>query len=273
MTVCLSASQRAATERSGIESPSIATRENRESACELKFMVPRHTAAQIREWARNHLLPDGYGSGPAKDQYQITSIYFDTANFDVFHRNGSFARGKYRVRRYGSSGVVFLERKLRTKECLTKRRTSILLSDLERLESPATGEEWPGRWFARRLAARQIRPVCQVGYERTARAAMTQLGPVRLTIDEALRATGVSSVQFSSVPGTAILPDYAIVEMKFTVTMPTMFKLVIEEFALNPIRFSKYRFSAGALELATATSPAPRAEERNLGMGGPVHHA
>src|SRR5688572_2760812 len=94
-------------------SPSTDTRENREFASETKFLVTPAVAEQIRDWARARLAPDPNASGEsndAYDAYQITSLYFDTENFDVFHRKGSFGRSKYRIRRYGESEIAFLER-------------------------------------------------------------------------------------------------------------------------------------------------------------------
>ena len=69
-------------------------------------------------------------AGPHGDEYRITSLYFDTAAFDVLHARGSFGRSKYRVRRYGASEVVYLERKLRKPGLLHKRRTPTPLTDV-----------------------------------------------------------------------------------------------------------------------------------------------
>ncbi|MFO1515199.1 MAG: hypothetical protein U1F83_20255, partial [Verrucomicrobiota bacterium] len=69
-------------------SPSTDSRENREFASEVKFLISLPLAEQIRDWARARLLPDPYAGGEAGDGYQITSLYFDTAQFDVFHRRG-----------------------------------------------------------------------------------------------------------------------------------------------------------------------------------------
>ena len=60
-------------------SPSTDTRENRELATEMKFLVSPALAGQIRTWARQHLSPDPHAGGPAGDGYEITSLYFDTA--------------------------------------------------------------------------------------------------------------------------------------------------------------------------------------------------
>ena len=87
-------------------------------------------AARIRERARQLLSPDPYAGGPSADEYTTTTLYFDTADFAVYSRRGSYRRAKYRIRRYGQSDMVFLERKLRTSDCLTKRRTPVRIEDL-----------------------------------------------------------------------------------------------------------------------------------------------
>src|SRR4030095_15869475 len=145
-------------------SPSTATRENREFASEIKFLISAELAEQVRRWARNALAPDPHAGGQSGDVYRITSLYFDTESFDVFHRNSSFGRSKYRIRRYGDAEIAFLERKLKTKGLLTKRRTIVPIRELPRLvDEPAP---WEGRWFQRRLQLRELVPVCQISYER-----------------------------------------------------------------------------------------------------------
>src|SRR5687767_5763312 len=106
------------------------TRETRASASEIKFVIDPRLAQRIQDWARRHLDADPHGSGPFSDEYDIASLYFDTPDKDVFNRRRSFARAKYRVRRYGSSDVVFLERKLRRPGLLVKRRTVAPLTTL-----------------------------------------------------------------------------------------------------------------------------------------------
>ena len=232
-------------------SPSTDTRENREFASEIKFLVSPVVADQIRGWARTRLSPDPYAGGEDGDGYQITSLYFDTPRFDVFHRRGSFGRSKYRIRRYGQSEVVFLERKLKTHGLLTKRRAMVRQKRLEQLSEPETGPAWAGYWFHRRLLARGLTSVCQIAYHRTARVAMTDLGPIRLTLDENVRAMPAAGLLFSEAQGELILKDQIILELKFRYSMPAQFKYLVEEFALNARPFSKYRQAATALELVT----------------------
>jgi hypothetical protein len=238
-------------------SPSLETHENRAGAWEIKFLIKPAFAEQIRDWARAHLMPDPNAQGAHDDTYRITSLYFDTDQFDVFRRRGSYGRGKYRIRRYGQSDQAFLERKLRTRRQLTKRRSIAELGDLERLAEPEARPDWTGYWFHRRLLVRRLGPVCQVSYERTARVAMTQYGPIRLTLDEDLRARPAGGIWFSAPGGKTICADQLILELKFRCAMPALFKRLVEEFALNSQPLSKYRLAVVALNLANTAAPTP----------------
>jgi len=239
-------------------SPSINSRENREFASEIKFLVAPERAAQILSWARARLSPDPYAGGETGDGYLITSLYFDTAEFDVFHRRGSFGRSKFRIRRYGRGEVAFLERKLKTRGLLTKRRSIVQLDELAQLSEDAAGRDWAGYWFHRRLAARALKPVCQISYQRTARVALTEYGPIRLTLDDNLRARPTEDLRFHEPEGNLILDDRIILEMKFRYAMPALFKYLVEEFALTPKPFSKYRLAASALGLASVPRSDPQ---------------
>lgn len=233
------------------------TREHRPFAAEIKFVVTPDQGDAIREWARSRLTPDPYGSGEGGDRYTTTTIYCDTAAQDVFHRRGSFGRSKYRIRRYATSDMVFLERKLRTKRMLSKRRSLVPIEDLPVLASPADSlsRKWPGAWFADRIATRRLGPVCQVTYDRVARLTATAYGVARLTLDANLRAWPVDGFEFQSGEPKSVLPDRVILEMKFRLEMPAVFKALVEEFRLNPAPMSKYRSAIAALDLATPPSP------------------
>lgn len=222
-------------------------RETRPFASEIKFVIPASRGSQIRDWARANLEPDPYGGGPFNDQYHTASLYFDTSAGDVFHRRGSFGRSKYRVRRYGHASFVFLERKLRKPGILVKRRTIVPLDSVDRLSEPLTDPEWPGEWFHRRLLLRQIKPVAELSYNRIARFARTAEGPARLTLDEDLRAVPVSAPQYSGVEGQLVLPGHMILELKYRQHPPALFKRLVEEFALEPQRASKYRLGMALL--------------------------
>jgi len=248
-------------------SPSLETRENREFAAEVKFLLRPELVPQILDWARGRLAPDPYGGGDAADGYRITSLYFDSARFDVFHRRGSYARSKYRIRRYGHGEVVFLERKLKARGMLTKRRSQAGLDALAALDRPEAGHGWVGRWFHRRLLARALGPVCQIAYDRTARVAMTKSGPIRLTLDRQLQARRATELRFCDAPGVPLVPQYTILELKYLHQTPALFKYLIEEFALEPQPVSKYRLAVAALELTNGvvrSKPCPPQTESAL---------
>lgn len=232
------------------------TREHRAFAAEIKFLVTPDQGDAIRAWARARLTPDPHGDGADADQYSTTSLYFDTPAQDVFHRRGSYGRAKYRVRRYAAADMVFLERKLRTKDLLSKRRALVARADMALLnESPSTWPaRWAGAWFGHRLLARHLAPVCQVAYDRTARQAHTPYGPARLTLDERVTAWPADRIAFQDAVSRPVLIDRVILELKFRVEMPLVFKELVEEFALDPSSLSKFRLSMAALGLATESA-------------------
>lgn len=236
-------------------SPSTDTHETRANAREIKFLLKPELVELIRGWARARLMADPNAQGVYGDTYRITTLYFDTQQLDVFHRWGSYGRGKYRIRRYGQSDQAFLERKLRMRRQLTKRRSLVALDDLERLTETEARPDSTGYWFHRRLRLRRLGPVCQVSYERTARVAMTRYGPIRLTLDVDLRARPASGVWCSAPGGKAFRKDLAILEFKFRYAMPTLFKCLVEEFALSPQAISKYRLAVTTLNLVPAALP------------------
>ena len=218
------------------------TRETRPNALEIKFLVDPDTASRIRERARSLFTADPYAAGPFADEYRTSTLYFDTTDFKVYRRTGSFRRAKHRVRRYGNADLVFLERKLRTADLVSKRRTPVRCDDLPLLSAVSPDTTWEGRWFHERLLLRKLGITCQVGYRRTARVGMSDYGPFRLTIDEDLRGTATTAPEFLDAAGIS-LSENAIIEMKFRAVMPTLLKQLVEEFALQPAKVSKYRLA------------------------------
>jgi SPX domain protein involved in polyphosphate accumulation len=235
--------------------------ESRRYSTEIKFLTSPAQADEIRLWARAHLDRDLHGSGDMGDNYRITSIYYDTDKFDVYHRNRSFGRSKYRVRRYGDSDVAFLERKMKSNKVVCKRRSSVAVDELNRLKNEMLDEDWIGFWFHRRLLARKLKPICQISYLRTARVYMTNYGPVRLTLDQDLKVVAPANLDFSPAQeGMALLPDHIILEMKYNIEMPALFKILIEQFNLSSHAFSKYRLAVKTLGYVKKPSKSGRAE-------------
>jgi hypothetical protein len=213
----------------------------RAATSEIKFLVDPVVADRIRAWARTHFSPDPYGAGDDADEYETCTLYFDTAELDVFGRRGSYARAKYRVRRYGGGDAIFLERKLRKPGMLIKRRIACPLDGLELLDEAYTVQGWIGEWFHRRLLARRLRPVCQVSYRRMARNLDRVDGTARLTLDSGLRVRAIDAAQFSDGSALPFLESQAILELKFGAHLPAICRRLVEEFALSPHNASKYR--------------------------------
>jgi hypothetical protein len=222
------------------------TREIRDNALEIKFEVDALTASRIRERARSLFAADPFAAGPHADEYVTSTLYFDTEDFKVYRRKGSYRRAKHRVRRYSGGDVVFLERKLRTPDLVSKRRTTVRTDDLPLLVAPSPDPSWEGRWFHERLLLRRLGVVCHVTYRRTARVGVSDAGPFRLTIDEDLRGSATNVPEFHAADGIS-LTDSAIVEMKFRAAMPAVLKQIVEEFALRPSKVSKYRLAIEAV--------------------------
>lgn len=225
-------------------------------AAEWKFSLDLETAAAVRQWARARMRPDPHGGGADGDRYAITTLYLDTAGFDVLARTGSYGRGKYRIRRYGAAPGVFLERKLKNHGRVGKRRTLVSVDQLAELDAARARSDWAGAWFHRRILSRALRPVCQIGYARTARMGLTEDGPIRLTLDEDLRVVPASGFAFESM-GDAwpLRTGRVVLELKFRGAPPELFGELMAEFGLEPGASSKYRAAGGLLGFTWGGAP------------------
>jgi hypothetical protein len=217
---------------------------------ELKFIVNGDTARMLEEWARAMTLPDPHGIDPTGDGYRTSTLYFDTDRFHLYLRRGSHARAKFRIRRYNGGADVFLERKLRlNNKRVFKRRSTISLDDLAKLAG-GSGDS-PGAWFTRRLQHRRLRPVCQIDYRRTARLALPDNQPIRLTIDYDITASVLHTISFANDGAVEILPGRSIVELKYGAHLPSLFQEAIAQFHLTPHSLSKYRLAVRELNLCS----------------------
>lgn len=244
-------------------SGAVAPRASGEFVHELKFYLSTGEAAVLAAWARRHLAADPHGSGPEADSYRVSSLYFDTRALDALSRQGSYARSRYRVRRYDDAELVYLERKTNAQRRVYKRRSATALQALSRLEAAASERDWSGFWFDRRLRLRGLRPVCRIDYRRMARVGCSAYGPVRLTLDSELRAWRAADLRSWRADtdatlgaGTVLSPQRLILELKFGSELPALFRQLVREFAPEPRRISKYRLACQQLGLFNA-SPVP----------------
>jgi hypothetical protein len=229
--------------RPEFESPSLATSAPGESpAFEIKFTLDELTAARVEQSFSSWMSLDPHADSRLDHSYRITSLYSDTPGFDVFHRTGSGRRTKFRVRRYGESPSIFLERKTKRGRSVSKKRSAIDVAELEKLTDEKSPAAWNGRWYRDALARRLLRPVCKVSYLRRAYFGITAEGRLRLTFDRGIRGCPAHAWSFDDRReelqlGTGLV----ICEFKFRGAMPAPFKSAIEQFQLVPRGFSKYR--------------------------------
>lgn len=211
-------------------------------AYELKFLLSEAQARAMEAWAQSHLALDPHIDPAMGNAYRTTTLYCDTAQFDVFYRTASKRRRKFRLRRYGRVPWVFLERKTKTGDRVRKRRAQIPEDELLLLAHPFSVLSWPGHWFHRRLLARQLQPACQIIYERSAYVGLNADGAVRLTLDRNIRGELASAWSLPGFEGgSPLLKAGVIGELKYRAALPALFKELIGDLSLCPCTVSKYR--------------------------------
>lgn len=212
---------------------------------EMKFRLDATLSEQVRGWARDHLGVDANCNSETGDTYDISTLYLDTVDLDIFHRTGRIGSAKHRIRRYCDEQTLWLETKRKKKMVVRKNRTAVFESDyLSRCTGTAC-DAWCGNWFVDRIAQRQLQPTIQIAYRRFARMAALDGEAMRLTIDSDMYAQSVRGWQVGhrsrGVSDATPFGDSEILELKFHGSMPWLFKELLRTFAIPATGFSKYR--------------------------------
>jgi hypothetical protein len=243
---------------SGLESPSLfgpGAAADGVTAYEVKFLLTEEQTAEVVARITGKLALDPYADPAMGNAYLTTSLYTDTPNFDVFRRTDGYNRDKFRVRRYGLGGPVFVERKTKNGDKVRKHRARINPAEVADLAAPSLNGEWAGEWFHSQLLEKRLRPVCQVAYERVAYLGTADGGTVRLTFDRNIRGVLAKEWQLHAVhDATPLLPERVVCEFKFRNAMPALFKGIVADLALTPTPVSKYRTFVQSAGLAPALS-------------------
>jgi hypothetical protein len=224
-------------------------------AFEIKMALDPHTAHDLENYFASIMQYDPYAAQAADRAYRVTTLYTDTDQFDVLHRTASRKRRKFRLRRYGREACVYLERKSRHQSRVRKKRTVVGAEQTIELAQEATIPTWAGRWFHQSIRRQGLRPVCVIGYRRSALIGASEFGPIRVTFDRdltAMRTDSWSICGHETVSGSPF-STRTICEFKFPGALPCLFKDVLDRFRFVPGRFSKYRSAAQVLGLATST--------------------
>src|SRR5206468_650243 len=80
------------------ESPTLSSVARTAKAYELKVLVSERQAELLAARLCEHLALDPYADPTLGNAYRVISVYYDTANFDVYHRGEGHRRHKYRLR-------------------------------------------------------------------------------------------------------------------------------------------------------------------------------
>jgi hypothetical protein len=238
-----------------IESPGLGVRRGYGPAYELKFQLNEADAQAIELWARQNLRPDPHGDDGL---YHVTTIYCDTPQLDVFHRSEGFRRNKYRLRRYGATPRIFLERKAKKGDRVRKKRVEVPEEELHFFLNGTPDPAWSARWFHQRIRDKGLLPTCGVAYWRTAFFGQSANGPIRMTFDRHLIGAGYDSWGVPNLrEGQPLLPEAVLLEMKYHVHMPVLYRDLLPQLPPQPARVSKYRLSVQRCGIQASARPSP----------------
>jgi|GEM_PF-3329721 len=214
-------------------------------AYELKFVMSTGGARQLADLLQGSLQTDPHGP-----VYGVSTLYFETPAWDVFHRQGVHRESKLRLRRYGDSPVVFLEQKTKVSGSVSKRRTAIPLHRLADLsQNRHVSQECD--WFQQTLTAGALRPACRLSYLRQASFGTLEGHPVRVTFDHSITAVRQSEWSLEEeCPPVLLFPDSVVVEVKYLVALPTIVKSALQACPAAKAGCSKYRHAVRVLQLA-----------------------
>jgi hypothetical protein len=208
----------------------------------MKFILSHAQADDVVQWASTHLKHDSHSDPALGGAYSITSIYLDTAEQDVFKRTKGYRQHKFRVRRYGTSHHLFLERKTKSNGQVSKIRSRIPEAELELLRRSDIDPDWTGVWFRDNLTKKRLAPAAIVRYRRRAFMGGLADKPVRLTLDDSIRFAPAAEFDFChNEPSIVLVPDNVVLELKFCNSIPAAFKSLIADLRITPGSLSKYR--------------------------------
>jgi hypothetical protein len=228
------------------------------TAYEVKFLLTEEQVREIVHRVDGKLSLDPFADAMLGNAYLTTSIYTDTPNFDVYHRAEGHKRDKFRLRRYGVNGPVFVEQKTKNGEKVRKHRSKIDRREVGDLAASQLNGEWAGEWFHSRLIEKQLRPVCHVAYMRVAYLGLIEGGTVRLTFDRNIRGMLAEKWELETVAEAApLLSNLIVCEFKFRNVMPALLRGIVADLNLAPSPFSKYR---NFMQSTGLVSPLPAKE-------------
>lgn len=206
-----------------------------EGRTELKFLIPISLIPEIREFITYFAVPDEHGQ-----QYNISSIYFDSKNLTLFRRQKDKNKYKLRARIYNhNTSIVFLEVKENLDNRIYKERLSV---DMPKFKQLMNSQYDFGIYFLNKIMELEAVPVVLVNYDRE--AYVLPGTDTRITFDTNLSYCKKSRLDFDDENQEPLArPNIAILEIKFNDKMPNPLRQMIDKFKLSSSPFSKYFLS------------------------------
>jgi hypothetical protein len=246
---------------------------------ELKYPIKAELADILAAEFSTRVRPDPEG-GPS-GTYQVTSLYFDTADARFYHAkvDGLKFRRKLRVRRYGTLTAdrdfrVTVEVKQRINRTTQKRRLALPIADAIALcegSLELTFEDPKDEQVASEVhfltEALVLRPTCTVSYMRQAFMGSIYEPGLRLTFDRGLWCRHPQWGLGPTGPHYVILPpDEVILEVKANDLVPQWVPRLLATHGVTLSRFSKYCAGLRRLRAQPVVLSAPDPLARKEGL-------
>jgi len=225
---------------------------------EYKFLVNNADLNKLR----NRLLPfvelDPFVKEGSTHEYTVRSIYYDSSNFDFYYEkiDGYKIRKKLRIRSYDkvkNNNLVFLEIKHKYNNFIGKNRSPLLYQNLDEMLKTKSIETYAltnngyersiqdGERFFHFIFKNGLKPSILIVYDREAYYSKFDNG-LRITFDKNLRFFDHPEVDFLFRDDDLkfAIPNYFVLELKFTNGYPNWLQNIIREFNLMRTSVSKY---------------------------------
>lgn len=219
---------------------------------ELKYLCDQRDKAVLESRLKWLLRPDLHGD--SSHHYLIKSVYFDDFANTCLHEteDGVDERSKYRIRAYNNCDAL-IRMEIKSKRSNLGRKESCVIDrdcfDRLVLQNDYPFEPQAGAVYNRFCLlhrTRLLKPVCTVGYDRTAYT--LPQGNVRITFDENIYASREVRQFFGSEHRTPVLPAGSfILEIKYDEFLPKHVQQAVSLGNLTQIAFSKYSMGRQAL--------------------------
>ena len=224
---------------------------------ELKYLLTGDQCRLLTEVMSAYLSPDTHGDNEGR--YSITSLYYDTPDYQAYWDKieGHRFRRKVRVRIYGQQAVTpdtscFVEIKQRNNKTVQKKRVILPYSSADALCGSGVEVEADTLTEADYLVlqeiqylqnALQLQPACIVNYDRLAFEGSEYDPALRVTFDSNLkgRVHDLTLLAHTYAENHFFLPpEQCVMEIKVNYRVPYWLTEVIGRYGCTLRRVSKY---------------------------------